>query len=515
MGFRRSQVKRPFGRWLMRVFAPSLLVCLMVIETRAQTSGRAVLNNGAVVEWRVDEGDVDGWFGFAAPAFAQWRPGGVDKTLTIAMRTNAMAAIDAWEMALYRIGDTRFERPLRRFRGIAPFLDQGLEWDGTVDDGPPLRPGERIMARLSIRDVAGNVAQIEPQEILIARYRMRRERQKLQAIHAERGDALAAGNGAIRARPLLRGPELVMRIMQWPSSDAPSASGAGFTKTGDTWTMRQIMAPGRHDIVIQSIRPILGGVRAIPVGVVSVETPADAPFSVAVKGTGRLAIMPVGRAVSAPEGLVPEGNVPGKQAISRILTNRDTMQDRLALALLDADRPALLVKDHRDRRAFLSSYRPSSAPWPGGAGGKRRSRSPDAPSMRRVSVRMIAPTGPELFLPHTDVSPDSITLSVMDNTGPLTAFRDYFPNPSEGRILLGAPVLSRLNDGGATGLTVSYTVPSFAPETLPDLTVSNGGASYNTPWMAVESAPSSPQPPAVAARDDGVVTKLLLWLFGG
>jgi len=272
------------ARWARALGGALLLWAVLLTGARAE--GRVVLGNGAAVEWRVEATEADPRLGLAIPAFTRWTREGFEDPVAIAVRSDALAAIDAWDVSFYRLGDTDFSRPVWRKRGTGATFGDPLEWDGVAASGPPLRPGETVVARLSVRDVAGNIDRAEPQEMLVARYIMSRERRAVSTLDAARQRALPEGE-AVEQVPL-RGYALILTVTDWPDAAGPGASGARFQQKGDDWVLRQILPSGPHDIVVQSLRPIMGGTRAIPVGVVTVEIPSVSPFHAQIKGTGAL-----------------------------------------------------------------------------------------------------------------------------------------------------------------------------------------------------------------------------------
>lgn len=485
------------------------LLCCVINEARAGVSGREILTNGAVVDWRIGEA-VDGpKLGLSVPAFAKWTRQGFEEAIPIAMHSDALSGIDAWELGIYRAGDTRFERPVRRFGGTARSLDTPLQWHGGVDDGPPLRPGETLLVRLSIRDVAGNVDHSTPQEILIARYAMRAERRNVKAVEAARTRLLADGERPAGGRIPLRGHALTLTLDGWPDGEEPRASGGAFRRSGTTWILRQILPAGHHDIVIQSTRRIIGGTRAVPVGVVAVDMPATPAFTVAVKGTGRLVKTPADpQLADAVTGIVPDWMVSGERAISRTLTNRDAGEDRLALSLLSAALPVPMATDDRQRRVFLSAHDGITASWP--AGHDREGRAVSEPSQRRMAVSYAVPELPELFLPHTDVAPDSVQLRIDGDPEVLVPFQDYFLNAVEGRILLGSAAFRRLAARPQASLTARYTVPTFTPDIAVEARLQDGGSLLNERWAVADPRPSAPP----LEEGEGLLGKLLGWWRG-
>ena len=472
-----------------------------------EPGGRETLKNGAAVTWRIDPRNDGSRLGLSVPAYARWTPDGFDEPLKIQMRSDALAVIDAWELAIHRLGDTEFKRPLRRFRGTARTLHHPLEWSGETDDGPALRPGETVVTRLSVRDVLGNIDRSAPQETLIARYMMRAERRKVAVRDTERASLLEIGTAPLPRRIPTRGYLIDLMLSGWDEDEPPHASGVPMRASGGDWVLSQLVPTGSHDIVIQSTRPIIGGVRAVPVGVVPFSVPPDFPLVVEIKGTGKLERSTTDR--DAPAGFVMEGEVPGGQALSRVLTNREGAEDRLAFALIDADRPVPLVKDDRKRRSLLVSYDAETVSWPGAGRAQASLREPTDPATHRTSLKFVAPAQPELVLPHTNV--DDISVSVPGDDKTLMAFRDYFPNGAEGRLLLSASVLERLAGVEGAVLDVAYDIPTFAPSVRAGGTVTDDGEAWGESWSDTEVWSLTESGPR--RKDEGLLERLLNWIF--
>jgi|GEM_PF-2529735 len=502
------------ARWARALGGALLLWAVLLTGARAE--GRVVLGNGAAVEWRVEATEADPRLGLAIPAFTRWTREGFEDPVAIAVRSDALAAIDAWDVSFYRLGDTDFSRPVWRKRGTGATFGDPLEWDGVAASGPPLRPGETVVARLSVRDVAGNIDRAEPQEMLVARYIMSRERRAVSTLDAARQRALPEGE-AVEQVPL-RGYALILTVTDWPDAAGPGASGARFQQKGDDWVLRQILPSGPHDIVVQSLRPIMGGTRAIPVGVVTVEIPSVSPFHAQIKGTGALDKVLLDPDPASPDGFVAEALVSGAQALPLMLTERQGRRDRLALALIAPDRPVVLAKDERQRRALRSWYDSGTASWPGRGGGGREGASLVASeSGLRTTVTYSVPMGAELFLPHTDIKTGSVYLSIEDGAPSPVPDRDYFVNTDQGRVLLGEPVLERLRGGVGLALTVSYIIPSHATVLTAGTVVPRGGMAYDEQWGS--PAPTTPRRPAPTlaseeGADPGLLGRAMQWMFG-
>lgn len=493
-----------FGPIRPRGIAAALGLCAALAgPATAGPGGTVTLANGAAVGWSVPEGEASPALALAVPAFAVWARGGFAQAVVVEMRSDALAAIEAWEVGFYRLGDTDFSHPLWSRRGTARDLDRPLRWDGRVADGPSLRPGETVVARLTVRDVAGNTGRTASQEMLVARYRMARERKALAKEDAARKRALATGEAL---RLPLHGRGLTLTVTGWPGATGPGASGARFRAAGDAWVLRQTLPPGPHEIVIESRRPIMGGTRAVPVGVVPVVLPPLPPYRARIKGTGSLDKAPPYPGLAAPAGMAVEAVVPGAQALGRVLTDRESAQDRLALALVDPDAAIPLAVDGTMRRALLTARVGGAAAWPGGTG---TGRAPDPAPGRRTIVRFPAPAGGELFLPHTDIEAGNLRLSLDDDGPPPVPERDYFVNADEGRVLLGAAVRDRLTTGRV--LTADYVVPAFAAVRGAGMTVPHGGAAHDRRWDGRRTGGTVPTAPAAAP---GAAARVMRWLLG-
>jgi len=498
---------RPRYAILLLIGLAAVLPWVRAPVVHAESGGGETLKNGAAVTWQIDPRNDGSRLGLSVPAFAQWMPGGFETPLRIEMRSDALAVVDAWELAIHRLGDTQFARPLRRFRGTARTLHHPLYWSGETDDGPALRPGERVVTRLSVRDVSGNIDRSAPQETLIARYMMRAERRKIAVRDAERASLLDIGTAPLPRGIPTRGYLIDLMLRDWDEDEPPHASGVPLRASGDGWTSSQLVPTGRHDIVIQSTRPIIGGVRAVPVGVVPLTVPPDFPLMAEIKGTGKLERSATGH--EAPPGFVVEGAVSGGQALTRVLTKREGTEDRLAFALIDADRPVPLVRDDRKRRSLLMSYDAATVSWPGAGRAQTSLRDPTDPGTRRLAVRYAAPSRPELVLPHTDVM--QLDLTVKGEGEPLMAFRDYFPNSAEGRLLLSASLLERLGKMPEAVLEADYEIATFAPSVPVTETIRDDGGSQGESWSDAEDWSVTPE--GVQRKTDGLLDRLLDWIF--
>lgn len=481
------------GRWAW-VARGVVLAGAMLWAGLASAAGSVALNNGATVNWRLEPDAPAPRFALALPAFAYWTSDGFREPAPLAIRSNAMAAVEAWEVGVYRASDTAFARPLWRQRGAAQGMGQPLSWDGTVESGPNLRPGETVVARLSVRDVAGTLSHTEPLEMLVARYMMPRERDAVAARTKKRRRALSEGEAL---RVPVQGQRVILTVTDWPGERGPSASGVPLIREGKEWVLDQMVPPGAHSLVIQSLRPIMGGYRAIPVGIVAVNSPPAPPLEAAIKGTGSLAKMPI-------TGGLADVVVPGRQALTRMLIDRDSAEDRLALALVDPDRPVPLAADARGRRVLLVTHGAMAAPWPGQGDVQPSLRDPAPDPGQRVRLSYAPPVGREVFLPHTAITPGSVRLFLEGGGGALTPDRDYFVNPDEGRVLLGETMWARVQH---RGIEIAYTAPSFARSYPVGMRVMDGGSAF-VGGRAVESEQAAEEP-------TGIFSALGRWLFGG
>ena len=444
------------GAWLL------VLSLLQGAAAEADPAGREVLRNGAVLVWQVEDGEPDAALGLAIPAFAQWSADGFGEPVTIRMTASSLATVDAWQFSFYRAGDEDLARPLRRFRGTALSLHEPLSWDGRVEDGPSLRPGERVIAVLEVRDVAGNIERTMPQEMLVARYRMRREIRRIDAVDSDRSEALREGAAPERSIIPMKGRAVALRLEDWPEEDPPLVSGLPMVRDNGAWVLRQNLPGGAYDLVVQVGRPLLDGIRAIPVGIARIDVPAGNPMRAAVKGVGAFERIDRQAGPLQPEDLSADGHLDGADAAQLVLTNRDLAEDRLALALIDPALPVPLGKDRRKRRSILIGQRTSTALWAGQGALTVPVRAPQNVATRQVSFTLSGALEASLALPHSDIVGGSLRIAFQDGSNNLMAGRDYLADHTEGRVLLRQSVLERKNEGDAP-IGIFYQINAFAP----------------------------------------------------
>ncbi len=487
-----------------------LFACLWCMGlAHAEPQGRETLRNGAVLVWSVSDASAPR-LSLSVPAFARWKSKGFAAPIAIRIGGSALASIDAWEVAFYRSGDTRFNMPLHQIRGTALSLSEPISWDGIVENGPALRPGETVMAVFNVRDVAGNIDRAEPQEILVARYVMRREKRRIGGLEAGRDAAFASGEVPNPRNMPTRGHSIDLRIENWPEDDEPLLAGVPMRRQGSVWVLRQTLPSGAYDLVVQVARSMLSGFRAIPVGAARVTIPADKPLLARVKGTG--GIDRINADGIAPDGLYSDGLVDGGDAARLVMVDRQISEDRLALALVDPTEPAALAKDRRKRRSLVVLPDARAAQWAGQGVPTSATRPPSPPRSRSVTVRFTGFIKNELILPHTDIVRGSLIIEPEDGTARLSAIRDFFANPAQGRILLTENALANLRKGQNTGLRVRYEVQSYAPRLMNMGEIVDGGISYNVTWTAAQVDRYGAEMPD--NKKGGLIGRILDW-FGG
>jgi hypothetical protein len=358
--------------------------------------------------------------------------------------------------------------------------------------------------------VAGNIDRATPQEILVARYIMRRERRRIGAQETGRDAAFAAGETPKPRAIPSRGRSVYLRIENWPEDDDPLLAGVPLHREGSAWVLRQNLPGGIYDLVVQVARPMLGGVRAIPVGVARLTVPQDQPLMARVKGTGMLDRIDGDDPI--PKGWKSDGWIDGADAARLVMIDRDVSEDRLAVALVDPSRPTALVKDRRKRRSLVVSPDPATALWAGQGTPTSPTRPPAKPRTRRVTVHFAGPMPTELILPHTDILRGSLTIEPEDGTAPFAPVRDFFANPAQGRVLMTENALSRFDAERNTPLRVQYDIDAFAPRLLDTDTLTAGGIANATTWGTTGERHHD----AAASRksERGLIERIIRW-FGG
>ncbi len=493
-----------------RIIGALLLACFCWVGSAvAGEAGRETLRNGAVLSWQVEDAG-DPRLGLAVPAFAQWGSQGFADPVTIRMSATTLAFIDAWQLSFYRIGDARFERPLRRFRGTALTLHDPLSWDGNVETGAPLRPGETVLAVLETRDTAGNIDRADPQEMMVARYIMKRERRRIRDVDARRKADVVRGSAiASRAMPST-GRAVSLRIDGWPEDDPPLLSGIPLHRDGSSWTLRQTVPGGAYDLVVQVARPIIGGTRAIPVGIARLLVPTGAPLMARVKGTG--ALDREDRQGMVPEGLRDDGAIDGDAATRLVLLDRQVGEDRLAFASMDPVGTVDLAKNRRKRRFLVVPADSSVAQWAGQGASSSTLRPTAEARTRTISVVFDSPIGSELILPHTDIVWGSLRIQPQGDASPLSPVRDFFANPAQGRILLTESAINDFGGEQVEGLRVEYSVNTFAPRLQNEGRITDNGKSSHITWDA--NATRKYSEAKNGTKEKGFISKVLSWFSG-
>lgn len=481
----------------------SLAFALFVGSAKAETqSGQVRLENNADMTWLMFESTTTPALGIALPATIGWKARSLDGPVKIDLSTNYAAFIEQWELALYRESDSHQKHPLRQWRGPAAAFDAGVTWDGSVEAGPPLRPGETVVALLRVRDIAGNVDEAEPQTMLVSRYLMPKQRRDYSAITYQRRNSVAIGNPPAKQTIPVSGYLLDVRIAGDPNAAPMHIAGLAMDdEGGGNWHMSQILPAGDYNLKIQTQRPILGGMRLVSVGRLTASVPNDVDRFATVKGTGDLErknnSLPV-------EGMKSDGVVSGRDAVRLTLRNPDDPNGRYALAILDPSREAPLYRDKRKRSVVRINPAPRDIPW----GSKQDPVLPSKPIKMRA--RFPAEGAKRLTLPHTDLSAEKLFVSLRSSTAAptyLSSDQHFEVEHLQGKLFFTAEGQVAIEEfvetaGNGASVDVAYYVrPSIAGLSTkrPDgemFLISDNGAGHERPFQKAPSAGGGGDPEA-------------------
>jgi len=496
------------------------LVVLALIAGSVQAepqSGSARLEDGAALSWSLFDGIPTPALGIALPATISWTRTSLDGPVKIDLSTNYAAFIERWELALYRQSDTNRKHPLRVWRGAAAAFDAGVTWDGAVEAGPPLRPGETVVALLRVRDVAGNIDEAQPQTMLVSRYLMPAQKRQYSKVTRTRRASVAAGNPPAKQTIPVRGYLLDVRVDAEPDEPPMHVAGLAMDDEGNgDWHLAQILPGGDYTLKVQTERPIIGGTRLVSVGRIEVDVPMGADRFATVKGTGDLER----RSLSlSAEGLARDGAISGRDAVRLTLWRPDDPAGTYAIAVADPEAPAGLYKDNRSRSVVRVRSAPRTIPW----GVKEDPRDTSKPIKMRARYPVRADA--MLFLPHTDISREKFFVSVRSEGAPpsyLLKDTHYDVEPMQGRVFLtdaGQALISRYrSDAGSATIDIAYLVrPSIAGMSThrPEgdgFDLSDNGASLARLYAG--TIPQSAQQVAgVSAEEPGWFQRNLGWLM--
>jgi len=180
-----------------------------------------------------------------------------------------------------------------RWRRPAAAFDAGVVWEGDVETGPPLRPGETIVALLRVRDVAGNIDEAQPQTMLVSRYLMPAQKRKYKKITQSRRASVAAGDPPAKQTIPVSGHMLDVWVDGGEDTTTMHLAGLAMDNAGQAaWRLSQILPAGSYGLKAQTERPIIGGVRLVSVGRFDVTVPLGEGLLATVKGTGALCDSP-------------------------------------------------------------------------------------------------------------------------------------------------------------------------------------------------------------------------------
>lgn len=465
------------GFKFMRIAA--LLVALSVESAMAQAREDALrLETGASLSWSLADYEVTPALGIAIPATISWEKTGLDLPVKIDLSTNYAAYIEQWELSLYRESDTQRRHPIRQWRRPAAAFDAGVVWKGEVEAGPPLRPGETIVALLRVRDIAGNIDEAQPQTMLVSRYLMPAQRKEYMAETRARRASVAAGNPPVIQTIPVKGQLLDVWVSGEDGDQPLHLSGLAMDDIGGGgWHLAQVLPAGSYALNVQTGKPILNGLRLARIGRFSVEIPKNDHQLMAVKGTETITRKTLFENLP---GLKRDGEISGRDAVRLTLWDAQDPAGRYALARANPDIPAGLYRDNLNRS--ILKLRPASRtiPW----GGKQEPREPSNP----VKMRARYPVGSSasLILPHTDVAKDRFFVSVRASSASalyLNEGEHFEAEPLQGKVLLtgfGKQVVQQYQSAneGAAVIEVAYMVrPSLAG--MPTWRANDGIAEFN------------------------------------
>lgn len=498
----------------------SIVLWLMAsAPATASPDGSVALDGGARMEWTVSPAEPQKLLNIAAPRVVEWSSEPRSEPVHIPVNTNYAAFIERWEFAIWREGDHARKHPVLLRRGAAAALNSGIDWDGDAETGPPLRPGEALLATLRVRDIAGNVDEIEPQNILIARYLMPKERKRLEREAADR-HALINHPLALAADAIpLSGREVTIHVAGG-SGNGYHLSDLALRDEAGLWTTVQILPPGRHVLKAQSARPILGGARLVSIGRATIEVPGDSAWTVIVRGSGAMARGPNDIRL---DGLKNDGSILGSDAVRLRAWDHRSPRANLALASIDPGHPVPLFRDARSRSVAYMSAPRSGASW----GAKRQSRGPRHLTVER-RARYPAIPHDIITLPHTDVAAQPFRLSVRGKNSGVTYLlpgKHYTVEPHQGRIAVTkagrAAIFAEIERTSEAVVEVVYRVrQSLAGLAREDMThapiaVEGSGEEFATQYdIALPHAEQDASASVEQNEQGGWIERNFGWLLG-
>jgi len=397
------------GLKFARVLALPVVLCANLALAQPQ-SGDLRLKSGASVSWTLADYTVTPALGIALPATISWTESGLDLPIKIDLSTNYAAYIEQWEMSLYRESDTRRRHPIRQWRRPAAAFDAGVIWNGEVEAGPPLRPGETIVALLRVRDVAGNIDEAKPQSMLVSRYLMPAQKRDYDRISRARRASVAAGDAPEIQTIPVQGRLLDVWGQAKPGSSQLYLSGLAMDDVGNgAWQLAQILPNGSYSLKVQTERPIFNGVRLVSEGEIAIDVPSSEDLFATVKGTGNLPRKPLSQRIA---GMKADGEISGNDAVRMTLWSKGDPKGRFALAIADPETPVGLYRDDRNRSVAKFRAVPRTIPW----GGKQEPRESSEP----IKMRAQYPVGENtvLVLPHTDIVSQRFFVSLRADAAP-------------------------------------------------------------------------------------------------
>jgi len=140
-----------------------------------------------------------------APEVALLDPEAVGNPVRFTLACNYTDFLQRWELRIYRDDDDLLARPVRTLRGETLNPVQTVDWDGSLDTGSLVRPGDGFLYVLRVYDAQGRFDETAPRAIRFAEKTGETPRQAtLHTLHGpvQGGEILGNGNLARRAIPL-------------------------------------------------------------------------------------------------------------------------------------------------------------------------------------------------------------------------------------------------------------------------------------------------------------------------
>ncbi len=119
-------------------------------------SGRLRLRDGGVVWATEDPAIIEPRLAVNGPRYVSAADDGrLREAAAFTIYTNYSAFIERWELAIHRASDSDLVVPLQVFSGGRPASVTSVAWDGALQAGTPIRPGDELVYRLRVYDAQG------------------------------------------------------------------------------------------------------------------------------------------------------------------------------------------------------------------------------------------------------------------------------------------------------------------------------------------------------------------------